>query len=423
MEAKTEAQAGGGRAPGPVLPSAGPGITEADLAAIWEAKRFPPGSLTTSEGRPVEVLSPGWRRGVAGPDYRDAVVAVRGQRFLGDVELHVRASSFRQHGHHLDRACNGLVLHVVFLDDCAGESRIASGRLVPVAAFAPWVLRRSDDIAAWLARPALWREPCEDSHTRLGADAIRDTLREAGRQRFLARASSLAEEIRELGPENALWAAVMEALGYGCDRDGFRRLALDLPPARLRAAAALAVPRDRSTALEAELVSAARGLFGRALATRPANRPERRLAGAAALFMACDGYPVVRARRALNSTALAARADWSVAAPSGGEAALVGAARAGEVVVTAVLPFLAAQGEEERALALAAALPPTPAYGKTRFLERNLGGGGRRRTVRNVLEQQGLLALHTRWCSRGRCGACPLSAASGASEPAEAPSA
>ena len=154
-------------------------ISEAELSWLWEGQRQPAGSLSARAGRQVVVVYPGRRSGGPGPDFRDAVVRVDGEQRIGDVELHVRASSFVAHGHHLDHAYDRLVLHVVFRDDGPGYVRLADGRAVVTAAFAPWVDERQAKVESWLSRAALWREPCQDAAAHLGDMALTAVLKEA----------------------------------------------------------------------------------------------------------------------------------------------------------------------------------------------------------------------------------------------------
>ena len=117
-------------------------------------------------GGGCRVIFPGRRGRGPGPDFRGAVIA--GPSAIpvrGDVELHVRASDFRGHGHHRDPAYQNIVLHVVFHDDepaASGATPLPGGGAAPVVALAPWVARRSDELQSWLARPLLWREPCHE---------------------------------------------------------------------------------------------------------------------------------------------------------------------------------------------------------------------------------------------------------------------
>ncbi len=146
---------------------------------------------------------------------------------------------------------------------------------------------------------------------------------------------------------------------------------------------------------------------------RPANRAEARLGAAAGLALRPGPNPVARAvdgvRRARHAAALLG--DWTLAARPPARTAVLGRSRAAEVLVNAVLPlaWAVAPGLRERCLELAAGLTALPPYGKTLFLERNLAPAAGGRRVRGVLDQQGLLALHSDWCSKGGCGRCPLS--------------
>jgi hypothetical protein len=76
-----------------------------------------------------------------------------------------------------------------------------------------------------------------------------------------------------------------------------------------------------------------------------------------------------------------------------------------ELAVNAVLPVLAAGGGTTEAEALLAHLPSPGTYGRLRSLERWLGGA----PFTGAAALQGGLLLHADYCTRGRCGRCPLS--------------
>jgi len=394
-------------------------LSEADLSLIWQGQRFPPEALTTADGRAVEVVNPGRRGGGAGPDFVDAVVLLDGVERRGDVELHVRASAFRGHGHDKDPAYTSLALHVVYRAD-ERETRLQSGALVPVAAFAPWLAGRAQELASWLQAPEIWQQPCRDAISRLGEDAVLAALEQAGERRFADRVARLRPQIALLGAEEALWRALLDTLGVGGDREGFRRLAAVFPAslarrvadpeAALSYVAGLGAAADEEQALPAPLQPPLRS-FG-----RPANRPGLRLAGLAALVKRADGLTGTRAEARgdgpLSAMALASLAD----ATSNREGLVaawrapprIGPARAQELLINAVLPFAAARGLPRPALEAMRRLPASPSYGKTAFLEANLRPA-RGRIARNALQSQGLLDYVARWCSQDGCGRCPLS--------------
>lgn len=86
------------------------------LYYLWE-NRLLTGTLTTSLGEPVEVINPGYRNNDSGPDFLEARVKVGGQLWAGHVEIHVKTSDWRRHGHQDDKAYRNVVLHVVYCHD------------------------------------------------------------------------------------------------------------------------------------------------------------------------------------------------------------------------------------------------------------------------------------------------------------------
>ena len=80
---------------------------------MWPLKE-----LHTTDGRQVEVVDPGlYNRRNAGPDFFNAKVKIGGTLWVGNVEIHDRASDWYQHGHDHDAAYDNVVLHVVGMAD------------------------------------------------------------------------------------------------------------------------------------------------------------------------------------------------------------------------------------------------------------------------------------------------------------------
>ncbi len=429
---------------------------------LWEGQRFPAGALTTRRGEALQVVYRGRCSPGAGPDFADAIIADdRGRLLKGDVELHVRASDFRGHGHHHDTRYDNLVLHVVFEDDEGEDTRLLCGRRVAVVALAPWVARRREQLRLWLAQPALWEEPCRGAVARLGEREVRETVSRLGRLRFHQKQSRFAAALSRAGANQVLYEGLLRALGYSQNAESFAALARLLPYERLRTALAdddglvrgealllgtagllpaghnpILPPSPYLRELERRW-SAERGrLLGPPLSLcatsglRPANQPARRLAGAARLLLR-RGPSLVGSLRDLmivgeKGPLRPLVAGWEAPAegfwsthhdPGGGPAsplgALVGRGRALELLINVVLPFAAAWGEargltalSRQALALFQRLPRSGSYGAVRFLESSLisrdGDWG-------ACCQQGLLYLYHRYCTQGGCGACPLS--------------
>ena len=91
-------------------------MTEAFLHYLWHHQMLGTG-LTTTDGQPVVVHRPGELNRDAGPDFFNARVSVGGVEWVGNIELHLRSSDWKQHRHSSDKAYNSIILHVVYEHD------------------------------------------------------------------------------------------------------------------------------------------------------------------------------------------------------------------------------------------------------------------------------------------------------------------
>lgn len=84
---------------------------------VWQHRLWRSEDMVTNEGLKVRVIDPGLHNTDAGPDFFNAKVEIDGQMWVGNVEIHVRATDWRRHGHDKDKAYDSVVLHVVGKDD------------------------------------------------------------------------------------------------------------------------------------------------------------------------------------------------------------------------------------------------------------------------------------------------------------------
>ena len=74
-------------------------VSELVLQKIWQKIAFDSARMKDSRGRQIEVLNPGrWNR-LAGPDFKDAIFRIDGDRVEGDVEINFSQSDWKAHGH------------------------------------------------------------------------------------------------------------------------------------------------------------------------------------------------------------------------------------------------------------------------------------------------------------------------------------
>ncbi|MBO7456013.1 MAG: DUF2851 family protein [Paludibacteraceae bacterium] len=83
------------------------------LHYIWEHCLWADFLQQTTDGQPIEIISVGEHNRDAGPDYSHARVRIGGREWVGNIELHIHSSEWYKHNHHLDRAYDTVILHVV----------------------------------------------------------------------------------------------------------------------------------------------------------------------------------------------------------------------------------------------------------------------------------------------------------------------
>ena len=87
------------------------------LAYLWKTQYFSRKSLRTTCGDNILVVKPGEENSNAGPDFFNAHIQINKTLWVGNVELHVRASDWFNHRHELDTNYDNVILHVVWEND------------------------------------------------------------------------------------------------------------------------------------------------------------------------------------------------------------------------------------------------------------------------------------------------------------------
>jgi len=83
------------------------------LHYIWERCLWAGFEQFTTDGQSVEILSVGEHNRDSGPDYSHARIRINGEEWVGNIEIHVNSSDWTKHRHHLDKAYDSVILHIV----------------------------------------------------------------------------------------------------------------------------------------------------------------------------------------------------------------------------------------------------------------------------------------------------------------------
>lgn len=185
------------------------------LQAVWQQQRLIRDKLRTLDGKPVRVLHPGFRSVEGGPDFRGAVIQFGDDPpKAGNVEIDLRASGWRAHGHHVNPAFDGVILHVVWQAerpaDGAPPAMPLRGALdAPLGELSLWL--RSDGAEVL---PEQLRGQCCAPLRGMESGRVIELLHEAARTRLEGKGVAFQARARQAGWEQALWEGLFRALGY-----------------------------------------------------------------------------------------------------------------------------------------------------------------------------------------------------------------
>ena len=236
------------------------------LHYVWKHRLYNPAGLRTGDGRTVEVIDPGLPNTDAGPDFFNAKVKIGGTMWVGNVEIHDRASDWRAHGHDRDAAYDNVVLHVVATADA--EARDSRGRAVAQLTLGvpQEVARNYAALASADAFP-----PCRSIIPQLPRLTVSSWMAALQTERLERKTADIARRagLRNGSWEDACFITLARNYGFGVNADAFEAWAAALP------LAAAARHRDDITITEALFLGQAGLLDSEAVPRRHRDEARR----------------------------------------------------------------------------------------------------------------------------------------------------
>jgi hypothetical protein len=433
-------------------------MTEKQVVQLWQETLQCQSRLRTEANESISIIYPGRRNDDRGADFKDAVIATRQGRLKGDIEIHVKASDWWRHCHHHDPAYNRVILHVVYQNDTENVITQQNGFEVPTLAL-------SEPTESNTALSAVI--PCRGYGYNKNIGSITRALEKAGEVRFFIRAAHLNETIIKEGAGQALYRAVMTALGYAKNKAAMDELACRLSlekletnkssidteylarcQARLMGVAGLwpaqrseeisITPPDDDWEIKLENIWRESGIKSvmstkdwNFFKVRPGNHPVRRLAAMSHLLTRYRKTGLLAGvetklkeaidhnERDLLEKALIVTPDeyWGryldIGVPALGAApALLGRERAADIVINVLLPYAYARDvNREKTLGFYRNCPASEENTLIKHMRQQLGIG--HYLAATACRQQWLIHIYQTWCAEGKCCECPLNNATG----------
>ena len=194
---------------------------------IWQHRLWIPSQMRTVDGLRVQVIDPGLLNTDAGPDFFNAKVKIDGRLWVGNVEIHVKASDWYRHRHDTDPAYDSVILHVVDRDDTS--VRRSNGETIPQLRM-PCSAEFHKQYHT-LVDSASTELPCSREIATIPSIYLTDWFDNLAHQRLYSK----ADRINSLLDKNAgdweetCYITLARSLGFGVNSESFERLATGLP--------------------------------------------------------------------------------------------------------------------------------------------------------------------------------------------------
>lgn len=196
------------------------------LQYVWQQRLFPVTGLLTTDGHRLEVIHVGSLNHDSGPDFFNAKIKLDGTLWVGNVEVHVRASDWKRHRHQYDRAYDNVILHVVFEND----ARINRSDGSPIPQVVLPVAQKVQDDYASLMSSRRWI-PCADRIQSVDPIFVHAWMDSCLVERLERKTKSILSLLNKTRNdwENAFYVTFARAFGFGLNADVFEALAQSLP--------------------------------------------------------------------------------------------------------------------------------------------------------------------------------------------------
>lgn len=193
---------------------------------VWKHRLWRSEDMVTNTGKKVRVVDPGLLNTDAGPDFFNAKIEIDGHMWVGNVEMHYRATDWKRHRHDSDKAYDSVILHVVAKDDA--PVRRTNGELIPQL-----VLEVSPQFNADYASlvGATIEVPCATKIKQVPHLTIVEWVEGLAFERLHGKVECIHQLLDSFNGswEDVCYVTLARNFGFGINNDAFERLARRTP--------------------------------------------------------------------------------------------------------------------------------------------------------------------------------------------------
>ncbi len=198
------------------------------LHYVWKFKKFDFSNLKTTANQAVNIISTGQYTQLAGPDFFNAQIEIAGQKWAGNVEIHIKSSDWYVHNHERNKDYDNVILHVVWEHDT--EIFRKDNSEIPVLELKNYVSKTVLDNYKQLMQPKSWIF-CEKQIATVSEFVYKNWLERLFFERLERKAKPITDLLKQ---SNNNWEAVlfvMLAKNFGLNTNGiiFLNIAQNIP--------------------------------------------------------------------------------------------------------------------------------------------------------------------------------------------------
>lgn len=196
------------------------------LHYVWKHKLFPLTELSTTQGRRVEVIDPGLHNSNAGPDFFNAKVKINGMLWVGNIEIHDKASDWVLHGHDKDERYDNVILHVCGCVDAEVMNSKGEYLTQMVLSVPDSVINNYKELLSVDQYP-----PCYQIIPSLARLTVHAWMSALQTERLSQKTEAIEERVKRCNGdwENAYFVTLARNFGFGINGDAFEEWALHIP--------------------------------------------------------------------------------------------------------------------------------------------------------------------------------------------------
>ncbi|MDD5687138.1 MAG: DUF2851 family protein [Elusimicrobia bacterium] len=214
-------------------------VTEKLVKMIWFDQKIERRGLKTIAGKNIVIVSPGEWNFDEGPDFKNAKINIDGQEITGDIEVDIYSLYWKKHNHYKNKNFNNVILHVFLWQSSKLSKTLTQNKgAVPSLELIDYV---NDDLEIINSDFDVENYPYS-SKVRAGKCAafsfrkyslLEHIIGIAGDERIKLKSEELKRRMSSESINQIVYKGIIGGLGYGQNRENFRKLAEILPLERI----------------------------------------------------------------------------------------------------------------------------------------------------------------------------------------------